>query len=234
MLGPHSPANKATFSSEHLNKWGPSHQKSNWSHRHLIGGFPPAAGMCTFDSPRRLEGCKGTAENDRRLRAHDQCSFVNLKRHCQDLKVKNWTKHALFLSDREKSDKSTQNPGKTAALLFIKLTLCGAHKTFVLCSPRWGRPPTEAPVSAHSWNWYCGTLPEVQVWLYSNADRVNFKHLCNSKTAKKEKKREKLCLPRRSWQLWERGKFTFELVSGSHKQKWISIIRKSVASCIET
>lgn len=113
---PHTLASAARFSSKHLNKLGSSHLKSYSSHRHLIGELPPAAGMCTFDSPRSLKGCKGTAENDHRLRAqwieHGLCSFVNLKRHCQDLKVKNWTKHAPFLSDGENLIKTLRILGK--------------------------------------------------------------------------------------------------------------------------
>ena len=104
-LGRHSPGSTARFSSKHLNKLGSSHLKSYSSHGHLVSELPPAAGMCTFDSPRSLKGCKGTAKNDHRLRAqwieHGLCSFVDLKRHCQDLKVKNWTKHAPVLSDGE-------------------------------------------------------------------------------------------------------------------------------------
>lgn len=67
--GPHSPASKARLGSKHLNKLGLSPLQSNSSHRQLIKGLPPAAGMCTFDSPRSLKGCKGTAENDHGLRA---------------------------------------------------------------------------------------------------------------------------------------------------------------------
>lgn len=189
MLGPHSPASKAKFSSKHLNKLGPSHLKSNWSHRHLISGFPPAAGMCTFDSPRSLEGCKGTAENDHRLHAqwieHGLCSFVNLKRHCQDLQVKNWTKHASFLSDRGNLIKTLRILRKQL-LCFLSNFLCVGLSKLLFCAPQDERPPTEAPVSAHPWKWHCGTLPEVRVWLCFNADSINFKHLCNSKKAERE------------------------------------------------
>lgn len=115
-LGPHSLGSMARLSSKHLNKLGSSRLKSYLSHRHLIRELPSAAGMCTFDSPRSLKGCKGTAEDDHRLRAqwieHGLCSFVDLRRHCQDLKVKNWTKHAPFLSDGENLIKALWILGK--------------------------------------------------------------------------------------------------------------------------
>lgn len=243
-LWPHSPASTARFRSKHLNKWGSSHLKSNSSHRHLLSGLPPAAGMCTFDSPRSLKGCKGTAENDHRLRAqwieHGLCSFVNLKRHCQDLKVKNWTKHASFLSDRENLIKALRIWEKTATCLFVKVTGCGARKAFVFVLPRAWEAPSRGSLGAH--------LLKLTLWnssisssygFYFNADRI-ISNICatakrqrQKKKRKKEKKQSSVCQGEAD-NFW-RGEIHFracewESQTKVNLQDW----KKSVASHIKT
>ena len=151
----------------------------------------------------------------------------------------------VFIRWRE-SDKSTPNSGKITPFLFFffqNSLFWGIHKTFVLCSLgdrrhlaeiRLGAHPPTDIMDCHP-NWHYEILP-FRLWLYLNADRIisNIVQQQKKKKKGKENKRKELCSPRRSWQICKGGKFTFKLVSGSHKQKWTSRIGKSIASCMKT
>lgn len=196
--GPRSLGSMARFPSKYWNKLGSSHLKSSWSHRHLISELPSAAGMCTFDSPRSLKGCKGTAENDHRLRAQwieqGLCSFVDLKRHCQDLKVKNWTRHALFLSDGEKSDKKHSEFWENnyfPFFFFFKIYFFGTHKTFVLCSPGHRKHPAEDYIGACPPTDIMELFHKFKLWLLIQCRQDHIKHLCSSKKRQRKKRKER-------------------------------------------
>lgn len=164
--------------------------------------------MCTFDSPRRLEGCKGTADKNHRLRAqwieHGLGALVNLKRHCQGAKGQKLDQTCKVFIWLERLIKIIQNAGETVftCLLVYKICFKWNSQTFRFVFPRvWETPGSGSCWHPPSHTHIVGLFHKFQLWLLLQCRRDYFKHLCNSagsgeakgKEKKKKKRKGSVC-----------------------------------------
>lgn len=110
--------------------------------------------------------------------------------------------------------------------LFIKFALSGTHKPFVLCSLECGRHPAVAHVGTRP---HTPTLWDFSInfsyGFYFNADAI-ISNICatapgvgRQKERKRKKRKEKALFAKKKLTNLLRGRFTFELMSGSHRPK---------------